>query len=513
MKRNYSIALLTAFISTTVLALDFSAGLPRDVEITGFLYTPFHLAKDFNNDGIDDLMYSGNYFFNSDTYTNIYTYMYTDTILYGDPTTPLDHAASMSVAINKDYSRAPIVDGDFNGDGYTDFFGGRNCAYTASGLNSRAIFLGGENGPTPTTCLQMRPSSELVDLTDTTIAADLLAVDFNNDGNLDTVARNRDINSYLILNTGMGDGNFTQQFINIEQPLYAAHYTCFRNRPCTRYYRVELMGTKMIDYDNDGDLDAVLYSAVDAKYPDGNLFVYENNGGLFNETPVIIPSLTPVNTCRYGLPCADYTYPDWYNAVVNPTVNPDIETIRNSLVYPQALGVITDVTGDGLDDFVVEDDSQIKVYFGNDTGGFNTTIDYSYVLDTTAKRMLSVGDFNGDGYRDIAIFDSAAINSGNSTSIILLTNITNAPVVDPAPAPVPAPAPAPTPTGGTPIDFAGTITAIGTDYIEMDGTLVYYNADTTIKFNDVSGFAVGLGVQGSGTEIDGVITATSLEVN
>ena len=70
------------------------------------------------------------------------------------------------------------------------------------------------------------------------------------------------------------------------------------------------------------------------------------------------------------------------------------------------------------------------------------------------------------------------------------------------------------PAGTTVVDGSGTITAIGTDYIQINSVNIYYTAGTTIKFNDVSSFALGLRAQYKGIQsASGAINATSLEIN
>jgi hypothetical protein len=77
-----------------------------------------------------------------------------------------------------------------------------------------------------------------------------------------------------------------------------------------------------------------------------------------------------------------------------------------------------------------------------------------------------------------------------------------------------APPPPPPPPGSTSVDGSGTIAAIGADFIQIGTVNVYYNAATTIKFNDVSAFALGLRAQYKGTRsASGIITAGSLEIN
>ncbi len=68
--------------------------------------------------------------------------------------------------------------------------------------------------------------------------------------------------------------------------------------------------------------------------------------------------------------------------------------------------------------------------------------------------------------------------------------------------------------GGTSVEDSGTILAVGADYIDVKSYRVFYDAATIIKFNDVSGFAVGLPVQFKGIKDNsGKITALQIEVN
>ena len=71
----------------------------------------------------------------------------------------------------------------------------------------------------------------------------------------------------------------------------------------------------------------------------------------------------------------------------------------------------------------------------------------------------------------------------------------------------------PPPTGEL-IEGEGSITAVASGAIEINGVITYYNDATNIKFNDVTDFAVGLPVQYKGIlAADGTITATDLEIN
>jgi hypothetical protein len=66
----------------------------------------------------------------------------------------------------------------------------------------------------------------------------------------------------------------------------------------------------------------------------------------------------------------------------------------------------------------------------------------------------------------------------------------------------------------TKVEGQGTITALGSNYIAVNGVKVYYNSNTVVKFNDVPGYQIGLPAQYKGyKDANGKITATSLEIN
>ena len=79
--------------------------------------------------------------------------------------------------------------------------------------------------------------------------------------------------------------------------------------------------------------------------------------------------------------------------------------------------------------------------------------------------------------------------------------------------------PTPTPPNGgnggdAVVEGEGTITALGSGYVMVsDGNKIYYDAATTIKFNDVADFAVGLPIQYKAVWMGGQLKASALEVN
>ena len=74
--------------------------------------------------------------------------------------------------------------------------------------------------------------------------------------------------------------------------------------------------------------------------------------------------------------------------------------------------------------------------------------------------------------------------------------------------------PPPPPPVGTVLEGEGTLSAIGVDYIEVDGLRMYITEQTVIKFNDVDDFELGLPVQYKAVQDENdLITATDIEVN
>ena len=70
------------------------------------------------------------------------------------------------------------------------------------------------------------------------------------------------------------------------------------------------------------------------------------------------------------------------------------------------------------------------------------------------------------------------------------------------------------PLDGEAVEGEGTITLVGGDFIEIDDLPVYFSEQTMIKFNEVTGFAVGLAAQYRGIrDAHGLVTATDLEIN
>jgi len=519
-----ALLLFTGYASLSY-GLELQPGATIELNISGSPVLLNDIAKDYDNDGVADLLYRGDYFTDADHGSNA-KFVPDYHLSYGSPDDPFNDGSQMHIGLNVDYSPPPVIKADFNEDGFIDFFGGSSlstCGTGTLGRNSLSLHLGSADGMVFSHCLQIARNDELLpDLVSNAVF--MQTSDLNADGHIDIVMHRRgqtpidyiDLEIFL----GNGDGTFQQQMIDIVQPIEYKTIPKFRGGTRRQGYVVTLENPLLTDFDADGDLDVVFARHI-ASRPDGTLHIFVNQNGYFDPTPVITASSTQVEYIAYGVPIRGYTYPDWYYiAIAAPVTPPDIVTIRSTvLIDANSYGITTDFNNDGLDDFIVVDDEAVKIFNGTTTG-FDLAFDSYPVTDA---QLLSIGDFDGNGILDILIVHPVPEEIGNS-SITPLFNFTNITPTDPAPVPATDPVPAPTtdpvlppttnlkPEVGTPIEISGTITAVGDDYIQVDGLRVNYTANTVIQFNDVDGLAVGLPVQLKGTESTTGIIASKIEI-
>lgn len=178
---------------------------------------------------------------------------------------------------------------------------------------------------------------------------------------------------------------------------------------------------------------------------------------------------------------------------VKPTVRID---------YPSEGAIIGDVVtpkATALDDWSRMD----KVIFKIDSTRLNvdTSPPYTAHLDPSG---LAAGAH--------VIKATAVGNAGNRRTKKIAVTVAAATV--PNPTPPPPPTPAPPPPAGEVIEGSGTITALGSGSLSIDGLTVFYDESTAIKFNDVTDFALGLEAQFKAIQdADGTVTATDHEIN
>ncbi len=147
-----------------------------------------------------------------------------------------------------------------------------------------------------------------------------------------------------------------------------------------------------------------------------------------------------------------------------------------------------DFNNDGLVDKVQRDGNENWLYLTNNDGN------YHYVPQQLPSGNLKFGDLNGDGLVDYVSF------SGSFASIVYQSAQSASgsdPIVDPNP--VTEPDPDQVINGDVPaIDFnaesvelSGVIAEVRENSVLLaSGNILWFNADTIIKFNDASGFEV-----------------------
>jgi hypothetical protein len=180
-----------------------------------------------------------------------------------------------------------------------------------------------------------------------------------------------------------------------------------------------------------------------------------------------------------------------------------------------------DFNRDGVYDRVSTGSFGNLLYLSKADGSFH------YVPQKLPAGNLQIGDLNGDGLVDVAMFDGAFVTIYYQT---LQTPVN----VEPTPAPTPdtgvttQPPPAPvvdtgasTTSGAPAIDpdaqeaeLSETVAAINENSVLLaSGQTLWFNADTVIKYNDASGFAAGQQVEFTAWENpDGVLIGIKVEI-
>jgi FG-GAP-like repeat len=266
-------------------------------------------AADFNHDGILDLI--GEYGQDLDFYAG-----------KGDGTFRFG-----SIAGRFYYGVVPAVYGDFNGDGNLDVIFPQGLDYNQP--TQMAVMLGDGKGK-----FNVGPPMNDYSGFGLTVAGD-----FNGDGKLDLITKDRQFTVWL----GNGDGTFQ-------------HFKDYPYSPLT---------TGMIagDFNGDGKLDLILYQVGI------NLYFLEGNGDGTFRTPKQIASF-PGNVGCGG----------------------------NGIQYDLQLG---DFNGDGKLDFAFCDQTQIGVLLGNGDGTFQPAVFYS--AGTQGQFAYAIGDINSDGNQDLLV--------------------------------------------------------------------------------------------------------------
>ena len=223
--------------------------------------------------------------------------------------------------------------------------------------------------------------------------------DFNNDGIPDLVVANYGDDTITVL-LGVGDGTFTAL-----TPVGAGSYPS---------------AVAVGDFNNDGNLDVAV---ADYSGGPGSMSILLGNGnGTFQAAVGYAAGIGP-----YGIAVADFNGDGFLDVVVANAFSYNVSvltgngdgTFNSQVTYPvnlasnNAWGVaVGDFDGDGFPDIAVASSGNVSVLMNKMDGTFNPAAGYS--AGNTAY-AIAVGDFNLDGKLDLAV---ANVNGGN-VSVLL----------------------------------------------------------------------------------------------
>jgi hypothetical protein len=286
---------------------------------------------------------------------------------------------------------ANMMVADFNNDGKADVF--------IRTTNALKLYLG--NGTTTLSAPLTLPSNSI----NITISIFTYG-DLNNDGNLDIIVHDRGTGE---LDTLLGNG--TGEFIHLPTAASTQEYSS----PC---------GIVCADFNNDGNRD-VIVSTSGSTYE----LMKGNGDGTFQARTGV------------SLPPSPATGGVFIAEELNNDGNMDLTTVKgflygngaggfsssaanNSTNYPNSF-ISTDFNNDGFKDLAVASSGltsnygKMTLYVSNGSNALNPAYDFSYATGTKPLGIAK-GDFNNDGFIDIATCDS-----NNVVSVYIGTGLGN----------------------------------------------------------------------------------------
>ena len=291
-----------------------------------------------------------------------------------------------------------VTTGDFNGDGYPDI--AMLCTDPASSgaTDNVLVYLNQKDGTfAAESAIFPAPSAHLI-----------AAADFDKDGNTDILLVGRDGNmeptglplTGFNIYPGDGLGNFGNS-TPIDAPL------------------ADGLQVAAVDFNNDGFPDiALLYHNFSVDVSTSPIEVFQNDGkGNFPATPTYTKSLgTSGATTQFFTPTLPGSkYPNL--VAINTGINPYIAVVFNNqtstigfsgTVYTTSVpglqtAALGDFNGDGFQDVVVYDGNNLSVYNAGPTGQYNQPLS-SFTMAASVNMLLGSSDANGDGYSDPIVF-------------------------------------------------------------------------------------------------------------
>jgi hypothetical protein len=338
-----------------------------------------------------------------------------------------------------------VAVGDFNGDGTLDL--------AVANDNGVSVLLGNGDGtfqPAVNYAAGVGPSSVAVG-------------DFNGDGTLDLAVANDVSNGTVSVLLGNGDGSFgaATSYAAGSYPRSVAVGDFNRDgipdlvvanggvsvllgngdasfeAPVSYFAGVNSVSVAVADLNGDGILDlAVANAGSYPYYPDGSVGVLLGNGdGNFQAAVTYYAGYSPNSVAvgdfnGDGVP--DLAVTGYYSTFdyFYPSIDVLLGTGTGAFVLSHEYGpliphgpdavAVADVNGDGIPDLVTGNYTQsrdgVDVFLGNGDGSFQTGLDY---LGDFWCASVAVGDFNSDGFLDLATADpllnevSVRLNDGH----------------------------------------------------------------------------------------------------
>ncbi len=341
------------------------------------------------------------------------------------------------------------------------------------------------------------------------IVSSFAKADFDEDGLIDLVIGSRQCdgdNRQFMVARSLGTGSFTTG-------------ACLAITPNLGRHDSYVYSIAVADFNEDKHMDIVVSRT--GNYGAKQVILYFGNGDMTFSTANIIYDSNTFSKRPYKLLAADVTNDGHIDLLIEQAKFTSQKStmlfqgdgngkflIKPSYKIPWPKNY-KDFNNDGHPDKIASINSTTLLYFGTETGTFNSTPQIFNIPSTDIYNELRkiTADFNGDGQIDLLI-----TNRNWSENVLgKMYFQTSNPTV-----PTPKPNPPITPNKGEQIDITGQISAIGNNVIIVNSINIFYTTSTLLFFEDGTSNAFSIGqrvaIQGFKNN-DGSITAVEIGIS